>query len=201
MTVPFDVSPDVAVTSPEIVGVAVQAVPVTVRFPPRDVRPVPSNVRVGLVVTFPKVMAVVLAPPATIVDPSKVKVPGVVAAPMVLIDEAPEPNVFVSDEPVPIVDAPEDVRVVKDPAPPEIPAVQANAPVELVTVQPVDPDPPPSKMSPVDVVPRDIVPVPFASTVKLSSVPDEIVESARPPPAAAAVIFKPVTADAVLVST
>ena len=41
VTVPSDVNPDVAVTSPEIVGVAVHAVPVTVRLPPRVVSPVP----------------------------------------------------------------------------------------------------------------------------------------------------------------
>jgi hypothetical protein len=36
--VPFEVKPEVAVISPEIVGVAVQAVPVTVKFPPKEVR-------------------------------------------------------------------------------------------------------------------------------------------------------------------
>lgn len=50
---------------------------------------------------------------------------------------------------------------------PCIPALQANAPVEFVTVQPVDPDPPPSRMSPVLVAPSEIVPVPLASTVRL----------------------------------
>ena len=42
VTVPSDVKPLVAVTSPEIVGVAVHDVPVTVRLPPRVVSPVPT---------------------------------------------------------------------------------------------------------------------------------------------------------------
>jgi len=132
------VSPEVAVINPEIVGVAVQAVPVTVKLPPKVVRPVPSKVSVGLVVTFPKVKAVVFAPPATMVEPSNVKVPGVVDEPMVLIEEAPEPNVFVNDVPVPIVEAPEEVSVVKEPAdvPPVMSVVKANcllaAPVVIV---------------------------------------------------------------------
>ena len=58
-----------AVINPEIVGVAVQAVPVTVRLPPKVVRPVPSKVRVGLEVTLPRVKAVVVAPPAVMVEP------------------------------------------------------------------------------------------------------------------------------------
>jgi hypothetical protein len=121
------VNPDVAVMSPEIVGVAVQAVPVTVRFPPRVVSPVPSKVRVGLVVTFPRVNTVVFAEPATMVEPRRVRVPGVVAEPIVLIDDAPDPKVFVNDDPVPIVEAPEEVSVVKEPALPEMgPAILAN---------------------------------------------------------------------------
>lgn len=54
VTVPLDVSPDVAVMRPEIVGVAVHDVPVTVRFPPRVVSPDPKRVRVGLVVVLPR---------------------------------------------------------------------------------------------------------------------------------------------------
>ena len=41
----------------------------TVKFPPRVVRPVPSNERVGLEVILPNVNAVVVAPPAVIVEP------------------------------------------------------------------------------------------------------------------------------------
>lgn len=41
VTPPFEVNPEVAVMSPEIVGVAVHDVPVTVRLPPRVVSPVP----------------------------------------------------------------------------------------------------------------------------------------------------------------
>jgi hypothetical protein len=117
VNVPLEVSPEVAVMSPEIVGVAVQDVPVTVRFPPRVVRPVPRREKVGLEVTFPRVKAVVLASPATIVDPRRVRVPGVVAEPIVLIEEAPLPKVLVRDDPVPRVVLPFEVRVVKAPVP------------------------------------------------------------------------------------
>ena len=120
MTVPLAVKPLVAVINPEIVGVAVQDVPVTVKFPPNVVNPVPNNVRVGFVVTLPSVMAVVFADPATIVEPSKVKVPGVVADPIVFIDEAPLPNVLVVEAPVARVVFPEEVSVVKEPVPPEM---------------------------------------------------------------------------------
>ena len=101
VTVPFEVSPEVAVMSPEIVGVAVQAVPVTVRFPPNVVRLEPETVKV-----LSKVVA-----------PCKVRAPGVVAEPMVLIDEAPEPKVFVVLIPVAKVVLPEEVRVVNAPEP------------------------------------------------------------------------------------
>jgi len=78
---------------------------VTVKFPPRDVRLFPDTVNVL----------------SSVVAPCKVKAPGVVTAPIVFIDEAPEPNVFVKEAPVPIVELPEEVRVVKEPAPPEMP--------------------------------------------------------------------------------
>ncbi len=42
---------------------------------------------------------------------------------MVLILEAPEPNVFVKEEPVPIVEAPEEVRVPTETAPLNVPVV------------------------------------------------------------------------------
>ena len=71
-----------------------------------------------------------LAEPATIVEPKRVSVPGVVPEPIVLIDEAPEPKVLVSDAPVPIVEAPDEVRVVKEPAlvPPVMSVVNASVP-------------------------------------------------------------------------
>ncbi len=49
--------------------------------------------------------------------------------------------------------------------------------------------------------PIRISPLPFASKVKNSFVPDEIAARATPLPAAAAVIFRPVVLEAVLVST
>ncbi len=79
--------------------------------------------------------------------------------------------------------------------------VQAKFPFEFVTVQPVELEPPPSKIFPVEVAPILTVPVLFASIVKFSSVPEEIVERASPPPAAAAVTLSPVALDAVFVST
>ncbi len=103
------VNPDEAVTNPEMVGVAVQAVPVTVKLPPNEVRLLPETVKVL----------------SSVVAPCRVKAPGVVTDPMVLIDDAPDPKVLVSDDPVPNVVAPEEVRVVKEPAPPEIAPVPA----------------------------------------------------------------------------
>ena len=50
-------------------------------------------------------------------EPCKVKVPGVVVEPIVLMEEAPEPKVLVVFMPVARVVLPEDVRVVKAPEP------------------------------------------------------------------------------------
>ena len=86
--------------SPEIVGVIVKAVPVTVRFPPKEVKLEPDTVKVL----------------SRVVAPWNVRAPGVVTAPMVLTEEAPEPKVLVV-EPVAIVEAPLEVRVVKAPVP------------------------------------------------------------------------------------
>src|SRR5215210_7703897 len=102
--VPLEVRPEVAVISPEIVGVAVQAVPVTVRLPPKVVKLLPETVKVL----------------SSVVAPWRVRAPGVVTAPIVLIEDAPEPNVLVKDDPVPIVEAPLEVSVVNEPAPPVI---------------------------------------------------------------------------------
>lgn len=55
--------------APKVKGVGKVAVPVTVKAPPKVVSPVPSKVRVGLVVTLPKVIAVVVADPAVMVEP------------------------------------------------------------------------------------------------------------------------------------
>ena len=95
----MEVNPAEAVIRPEIVGVAVQVVPVTVRLPPKEVRFDPETVKV-----LSKVVA-----------PWRVKAPGVEVDPMVLTEEAPLPKVLVRDEPVPMVDAPEEVRVVNAP--------------------------------------------------------------------------------------
>ena len=69
--------------------------------------------------------------------------------------------------------------IVPPATPEEIVEVQAKAPVELVTVQPVAPEPPARRMLPVEVAPIDTVPVPLASRVRFSSVPEEITARAR----------------------
>ena len=89
VSAPLAVKPEVAVISPEMVGVAVQAVPVTVRFPPKEVRLLPETVKVL----------------SSVVAPCRVRVPGVVTEPMVLMLEAP----------VPIVEFPDEVRVLNAP--------------------------------------------------------------------------------------
>ena len=86
---PLAVKPDVAVIRPEMVGVAVQAVPETVRLPPREVRFAPETVKVL----------------SNVVAPWRVKVPGVVVEPIVLMLDAPVPRVVL----------PLEVRVVKAP--------------------------------------------------------------------------------------
>ena len=78
---------------------------------------------------------------------------------------------------------------------------QVRSPLELVTVQPLTPEPPASKTSPVEEPAMETVPAPLALIVKFSSVLVEMVDKAKPPAAAAEVIFKPVTAEAVAVST
>jgi len=137
--------------------------------------------------------------PKIVVEPLMALVP--VELPMVLAAAEPVPKVLVKLAPVAKVVLPEEVSVVNDPAPPLIPAVQVKAPVELVTVQPLAPLPPAKRTSPVEDAPILIVPAFLASIVKFSSVPEDMVVKASPPPAAAAVTFKPVALEAVLVST
>jgi hypothetical protein len=69
----------------------------------------------------------------------------------------------------PVTEPPENEPALK--VPPEIVApliveLQSSAPVALVTVQPVEPLPPPSRMLPVEVPPIPIVLAPLASTVR-----------------------------------
>ena len=117
--VPLDVTPLVAVINPEMVGVAVQAVPVTVKFPPRLVKLEPETVKV-----LSKVVA-----------PWRVKAPGVVVEPMVLMELAPDPKVLVVEEPVANVVLPELVKVVKDPAPPVIEPAPLMLPELSITME------------------------------------------------------------------
>lgn len=91
---------------------------------------------------------------------------------------------------------PEEVRPVAD----KVPA-QDKLPEALAIVQPVELTPPANRISPVEVLPIETVPVPLASIVKFSLVPVEITDKAKPEAAAAEVIFKPVTAEVALVST
>ncbi len=82
------------------------------------------------------------------------------------------------------------------------PVVEIFPDVESVPLLVIDNCPlDPNKTFPVEVLPIEIVPLPFAFNVKFSFVPDDITSSAAPPPAAAAVTFKPVADEAVLVST
>ena len=52
---------------------------------------------------------------SSVVAPCRVRAPGVVVEPMVLMEEAPEPKVLVRELPVPMVEAPLLVRVLKAP--------------------------------------------------------------------------------------
>ena len=52
--------------------------------------------------------------------------------------------------------------------------VQVNSPVELVKVHPVEPDPPPSKISPVAVLLRFKAPLPLASRLKAMLVSEPV---------------------------
>ncbi len=74
--------------------------------------PVPVVISVAAPVM---VIAPVLKVLSRVVAPCRVKAPGVVIEPMVLTLEAPEPKVLVSETPVAIVLAPDEVRVVKAP--------------------------------------------------------------------------------------
>ena len=112
------VSPPLAVISPDMVGVAVQVVPVTVRLPPSEVRNDPETVNVL----------------SNVVAPCKVNAPGVVVEPMVLMEEAPEPHVLVVLEPVASVVFPDEVKVVKLPAPPVIEPAPEILPDESITI-------------------------------------------------------------------
>jgi hypothetical protein len=82
------------------------------------------------------------------------------------------------------------LRVPAETVPPEIVAplmvpVQAKLPEALVTVQPVEAEPPPRRMSPVLVAPKEIVLAPLASIVKapvpLMAVPDTLSPSTAVP--------------------
>src|ERR1035437_7304424 len=75
--------------------------PVRLRFPPSVVRLAPETVRVL----------------SSVVAPWRVNAPGVVTDPIVFTEEAPLPKVLVVDAPVPMVELPDDVRVVNAPAP------------------------------------------------------------------------------------
>jgi len=75
--------------------------PVRLRFPPSVVRLFPDTVKVL----------------SSVVAPWRVNAPGVVTDPIVFTEEAPLPKVLVSAVPVPMVELPDDVRVVNAPDP------------------------------------------------------------------------------------
>lgn len=169
--------------------------------------PVPPRVTVEVVEPVPMSTAKLeeafrdTAAPLTVSPAEPVNSPAEVMVPVPVVEMLPE---VVTASPavagcrvVPDLDqyptVPSVVRVISP--------VQAKAPVALVTVQPVAPLPPASRTLPVEVAPIETVPAPLASRVKASSVPEERADRAMPPPEAAAVIFRPVTELAVLVST
>ena len=90
-TVPLDVTPEVAVINPEMVGVAVQVVPVTVRLPPNVVKllpvtvsvPLTSNFAPGVVVPIPTLPPLnhELLAPATLVPDNLMKADAVAVEP------------------------------------------------------------------------------------------------------------------------
>ena len=70
-----------------------------------------------------------------------------------------------------------------DKVPPEMVAplmvlVQAKAPVELVTVHPVEPDPPPIRISPVEVLPMFTAPEPLPSRLRAVLAPPAAIDAA-----------------------
>ena len=77
-----------------------------------------------------------------------------------------------------------------------IPAEQEKAPVELVMVQPVDPDPPPMRMSPVPVLLRFRAPVPLASMERATLASPPVAAKVTPLPVAALAIVISLTAEA-----
>ncbi len=101
-----------AVIRPEMVGVAVQAAPETVRLPPKVVRLFPETVKVL----------------SNVVAPCRVKAPGVVAEPMAFTEDAPLPKVLVAPRPVAKVALPEEVKVVKAPAPGVVAPIEVKFP-------------------------------------------------------------------------
>ena len=90
------------------------AAPVKLRLPPREVKLAPETVKVL----------------SRVVAPCKVRVPGVVVEPIVLMEESPEPKVLVVPAPVAKVVLPEEVKVEKAPVDAEV----APMAVELMPV-------------------------------------------------------------------
>ncbi len=77
---------------------------------------------------------------------------------------------------------------------------QVRAPVEFVIVQPVELEPPPIKMSPVEVLLRFRAPVPLASMDKAMLVLSPVLAMVGPDPVAALVIVSSLMAEAVVVN-
>jgi hypothetical protein len=128
-------------------------------------------------------------PPARRTSPVLIPPMDTVLAPLASMVSAPVPDIAVPETlseftAVALRVPPETLP--PDNVPPEIVAlfiveVQAKAPVELVTVQPVEPDPPPNRMSPVEVPPIWTCPVVEPSRVKFCAVPPEATASALAP--------------------
>lgn len=172
----------------EVVIVSIEATPVkappVVTFNPEPAvkaKVVPARAKVP--VEFPIVVdadpvELIKVVPKTVVEPLIALVPP--ETPKVLAAEVPVPKELVKEGPVPIVEFPEEVRVVKDPAPPEIPPEPVIVPSQLkapavVMVQPVEPKPPAKLMLPVEVPAMLTAPeVPASRVILVPAVEAEI---------------------------
>lgn len=165
--------PGLAVVS-EIDDTPVTAPVVVTLRPPLEAR---EKVPVALPITVLEIPEelILAVPPETVSPPKPVSSPADVIVPEPVVEMLPElvtlsPAVAV-ERVVPLLVQYPTVPV----AEPVIFPLQVKLPLELVTLQPVDPEPPPIRTSPVETLPIFIVPVPFASRLRVAlSVAKEI---------------------------
>jgi hypothetical protein len=130
--------------------------PVEALPPPRRMSPVLVAPMDTVPVVAPSSVKFLAAPPAEMASPA-------VPSPEIAVPETLRLStlvaVWVPPDTVPPLRVPAEIVA------PLMVELQASAPVELVTVQPVEPEPPPRTMSPVEVAPMLTVPVVAASRV------------------------------------